>query len=528
MRFQIFLGLLLALSSLSASRDSFGANRSLEKGTVNIRVLGEPETLDWNKAHTSVETYVLMNLMDGLVRFDADMNPVPALAERWELSADGRTYTFHLRTDVKWSDGVALNAADFVYSWKRLLSPATGASYAYYLFDVQGAEAFNQGKIKDFKAVGIRALNSHTFQVRLSHPVSHWISLPTFWVTFPLRQDVVEKYGSMTSSGWAVPGKMLTLGPFSLASHEHDNKIVLKANPNYYAQHGNVDTIQFRIIKDDSTALTLYEAGKLDFLTDISTLDLKRLAGRQDLKSFPYYKTVYMGFVVDRAPWNNVHFRRAVAMAIDKSDIGKVLHGGQQPATSWVPPRMMGHSDHLGFAYEPARAREELKQAGPELASKPVDLVITNWEKTAILAQYIQEELKKNLGLRVELQQFDHKTFRAQIDMRAFPLYILSWGADYPDPDTFMSVFLGQVGNNRTNWKSAKYDELVLKARASQDQKMRARFYSEAQRLLLEDGAAVLPLYYEPNIALVKSRIQGLELNPLNYLLLGKVNLVGE
>jgi oligopeptide transport system substrate-binding protein len=503
------------------------AGKPLAGKTLSVRLIGEPETLDWNKAHTSVETFVLMNLMEGLVQFDSSMDVAPALAESWKVSADRKTYTFKLRPNLKWSDGVPLKAKDFVYSWKRLLSPSTAASYAYFLFDIEGAEAFNRGHIRDFSSVGVKALNDSTLRVKLARPMSHWVETLTFWVTFPLREDVVEKYGAMNNSSWAAPGRMVVAGPYNLASHDYDSKILLKGNPNYYGTRGNIENIDFMIIKDDSTALTLYESGRLDFLTDISSVDLKRLAGRSDLKSFPYYKTGYLGYVTTRAPLNNVKVRRAIAMAIDKAEIGKILHGGQLPASSWVPPRMLAHSDKVGLPFDVARARQELKASGIN-TSKPIEMILTNWDKPLILAQFIQQELKKNLGLVVHLQQFDHKTFRAQVDLKRSPLYLLSWSGDFPDPDNFMSVFLSESGNNRTGWKSKTYDDLVLKARSMPDRnggKLREKIYDDAQKILLEDDAVVLPLYYEPNMALVRSRVQGLELNPLNYLILRKVNL---
>jgi oligopeptide transport system substrate-binding protein len=423
---------------------------------------------------------------------------------------------------VKWSDGVPLKAQDFVYSWKRLLAPTTGASYAYFLFDVDGAEAYTKGKSKDFGTVGIKAIDDSTFQVKLAHPVPYWIYIPTFWVTFPLRQDIVEKHGT----SWDSPGKMVSLGAFSLVSHDHDSKIVLKANPHYWGQRGNIEQVVGLIVKDDSSALNLYESGTLDFLTDISTLDLKRLAGRPDLKSFPYFKTGYLGMVTDKYPLSNPKVRRAIAMAIDKAKLGEILHGAQQPATSFVPPRMMAHSDRVGLPFDPAKAKAELKSSGLDLGRTwTLELVLPNWDKSLLQAQYIQSELKKNLGLNVVLQPFDNKTFRSQVDLKVFPLFQLTWSADFPDPDNYMTVFTTGAGNNRTKWGNARYDELVRAARTMRESKAREKAYLESQRILLEDEAVIVPLYYEPNMALVRSRVKGLELNPLNYLLLRKVNL---
>lgn len=490
--------------------------------TFTLRIQGEPETLDWNKAHTPIETYLLMNLMEGLVTFDAKLKPAPSLSQSWSISPDGRTYTFKLRAGVKWSDGVPLKAKDFVYSWKRLLSPVTAAPYAYFLFDIEGAEYFNKGAITDFSQVGVKALDDSTLQVKLARPVAHWIQIPTFWVTFPLREDVVDKYGA----AWDSPGKMVTLGPYTLEAHDYDSKIVLRSNPTYWGKKGNIESVVCQIVKDDSTALSLYEAGKIDFLTDIATLDLKRLKNNPELKAYPYLKTVYLGFVVTKYPMTNKKFRRAVAMAIEKSKMGDLLQGGQTTAGSFVPPGMLSHSAKAGLPYDVSKARAELKSSGIDL-TKPlsIEILLSNHEKSLTLAQFIQSELKKNLGVQVTLQPFDNKTYRSQLDLHGFPMFLASWGADYPDPDNYLSVLLSTSGNNRMVWKNEKFDENVMTARGMMDQKGRERIYADAQKQLLEDEAVMLPLYYEPNMALVRSRVKGLELNALNYLLLRKVEL---
>lgn len=487
-----------------------------------MRLPGEPETLDWNLAHTMVESYVLMNLMEGLVTYDSNMKAAPMLASSWTMSPDGKIYTFKIKAGVKWSDGVPLKAQDFVYSWKRLLSPITAASYAYLLFDIENAEAFNKGTLKDFNQVGIHALDDLTLQVKLMQPIAYWIDVPGFWVTFPLRQDVVEKHGS----SWHKPGRMVTLGPFTLESYEPDSRIVLRANPFYHGKKGNLDRVIALVVKDSSTALNLYNSGKLDLLTDFATMDLKKLQGRKDLKSFPYLKVVYMGLTVSKVPVDNVHVRRAIAMALDKKKFGDFLYGSQERATTLVPPSLMGHAGAGGLGYDPVKARAELKLAGiPVSQPLSVELIVPNWDKTITIAQYIQAQLKKNLGLDVVIQPFDHKTFRAQLDLNIYQMFITSWGADYPDPDNFVSVFLSRAGNNRTTWKNTAYDDLVMKARVTLDPRVRSDLYLQAQALLTEKEAAVIPLFYEPNMALVKSRVSGLEISPLNHLLLRKVSV---
>lgn len=495
---------------------------SFAQNTFTYRLPGEPETLDWNLAHTMIETYVLMNLMEGLVTYDEGFKIQPSLAERWTVSADRKTYTFTLRSGVVWSDGVPMKADDFVFSWTRLLSPTTAASYAYLLFDIQGAEEFNRGTLQDPTQLGIRAIDDRTLEVRLKSPIAHWLHIPTFWVTFPLRRDVVQKHGN----AWSRPGNMVTLGPFNLESREIDNRITLAANPRYYRPRGNIDRAVAMIVKDNSTALELYESGKLDFVNDLATLDLKRLEKRPDLKRFPYLKTGYLGFVVSGFPVNLVRVRRAIAMGLDRSVFEKVLTGGQKAASTLVPPGLLAHRSPFGLPFNPTRAKAELRRSGWD-PGRPVkiELLTPNWDKQLLMAQVIQELLKKNLGVSVTLQPFDHRTFRANLDLHSYPLFEASWGADFPDPDNFLSIFLSNSGNNRTLWKNSHYDELVLQARVLSDSREREKRYLEAQKILIEDEAVIIPLYYEPNLALIKPRVSGAKLNPLNYLILRDVRV---
>ncbi|MDR3607972.1 MAG: peptide ABC transporter substrate-binding protein [Oligoflexia bacterium] len=514
-----FVSRLFSIALLLASASAGAA----ELNTFTMRLSQEPETLDWNRAHTPIETNLLVNLMEGLVSFDEKLKPVPQLAESWKISPDGLTYTFHLRAGVLWSDSVPLRAQDFVASWKRLLSPATAAPYAYLLYDIVGAEEYGSGKLKDFSQVGISAPDDHTFVVKLKKPVAHWIDIPTFWVTFPVREDVVAKYGLQ----WESPGRMVTLGPFILTAHDVENRIVMRANPLYWAKRGNVDQVVGLIVKDDATAVSLYESGKIDFVTDLDTVNLSRLAGNPELKTFPYLKTAYLGFVPHQYPSSNLKFRRAVAMAIDKSQFGRILHGNQTPATSFVPPGLAAYSQTLGLPFDPVRAKQELQESGlADGRTISFDAVLASGDQMLTLMQYVQAQLKTHLGIQANLEPFDNKTFRAQLELASYPMFLLSWSADYPDPDNFLSLWLGESGNNRTRWKNSQYDDLVLAARYAKNSKEREKYDIAAQKILLEQEAVIVPLYYEPIIALVKKRVQALEMNPLNYMFLKKVNLV--
>lgn len=493
------------------------------KHTLSFRILDEPETLDWNRAHTMIESYLLMNLMEGLVYLDSENQVQPALASHWNMSSDGKTYTFKLRAGVKWSDGVALRAEDFVYSWKRLLSPLTAASYSYLLFDIEGAELFHEGKLTDFSQVGVKALDSLTLQVKLIRPVSYWISIPAFWVTFPMRKDWVEKYGE----GWDVPGKMVTLGPFRLMSHDLDSKYVLESNPNYYGRHGNLDQLIALIVKDDATAFQMYEAHQLDFLTDLGAIQLNPFHHRADLRAFSQLKTGYLGFVTDQYPLSDVKFRQALAMSIDRSTIQKILFGHQKPATSFVPPPLMSYSKRMGIPYNPSLGRAILEKSGFDLNSKfTIDYVLPEWDKSVKLAHWIKSELKKNLGIEINLRTFENKVYRAQLDLHMFPLFDATWTADYPDPDNFLSVFLSTSGNNRTTWKNKKYDQIVQEAKETFNPLQREKLYIQLQKILIEQEAVIIPLYYEPNLAFMSPRVKNLKLNSLDFLYMRNVDVI--
>lgn len=489
----------------------------------NFRIRDEFETLDWNRAHTPVEAYVLMNIMEGLVTFEKGLTPTPALAESWTVSQDGRTYTFKLRPNVKWSDGVPLKAQDFVYSWRRLLAPFTGAAYAYLLFDIEGAEEFSQGKNSDFSKVGITAPDDQTFVVKLKYALPYWIDIPGFWVTFPLRQDIVEKYGT----GWETPGRMVTLGPYCLISHDLYSNVMLKANVYYYGSRGNVDKINALMIKDDQVALSMYENGALDFLTDISTVDLKKLSGRADLKTFENLKTGYLTFITDRFPVSNLKLRRAIAMAIDKTKLTQSLSGGQHPATSFVPPPLLGYSDQIGLRFDLKKAKSELQMSGVYTPGIPIkmEFIYPNWDKDQIIANFLKEELKTNLNVDLQLKGLENTAYRSQLDLRTHPVFSTTWTADYPDPDNFLSLFLGSSGNSRTNWSSESFDQGVLKARLLLNPLERSKIYLKLQRQVIEDEAVIIPLYYEPNLALVRPRVKGFQLTAMDYLYLRNVNV---
>ena len=480
---------------------------------LRIRTLGDPLTLDWNRAYTPVESILIRNLMEGLVSIGPKMTVVPATASHWDISKDGKTYTFHLRKDVKWSDGVPLKAQQYVDSWRRLLTPSFNASYAYLLDGVEGAREFHEGKLVSFAAVGVHALDDLTLQVRLRAPIAFWLWIPTFWSTFPIRQDLIDK----TGPGWDKAGTLVTLGPFTYERYEPHHNIVLARNPGYYGKRGNVEQVYAALVEDENAAIGLYEDHQLDFITRLA-VESGKLKGRADFVRWPEARIMHLDFNPAQASVADVRVRRAIAMALDRGKLAHLLEGASGPATSFVTPGIMGYSPDAGFVFEPARARELLEKSGfSNLRSTELELIVAGYNDDVLTANFIAEELHKYLGLNIKIQKLEPKQFYSPaVTLGGFAMLLNRWTADFPDPDNFFSIFLSQSGNNRVGWKDAAYDEAVTAARTITNTGKREKAYRAVHKQLVEDGVIAVPLYYGRNCALVRYGIKGFAPTPTN------------
>jgi oligopeptide transport system substrate-binding protein len=484
-----------------------------EAATFKFRLLSEPTTFDWHLASTSVETPLMMNLMEGLTDVDSNLKPKICLAEKINVSKDQRTYTFTIRKGVKWSDGTPLKAQDFYEGWKRLLTPATAAPYAYLLYDVVGAEAFSKKTLTDFSKVGIVVKDDSTFVVTLQRPVAYFEYLTGFWPLFPIRKDLIDKNGT----SWTRPGKLVTVGPYVLDSYSLNNKIVMKANPHYWRKMGNATEVVAQIINDSATAMNVFKHGGIQMMQDFAPNDLKLARPMPEFKTFPYLKTNYIAFRVKGTVVENQNLRLAIASAINRKPIPAILNGSEKVASSFIPPKVVGHDDKIDVPYDVAKAKDYLSKSGLKPEELKLKIVVRNSERPQIIAQYIQSELKKNLGIAVQIELFDHKVFRSQITTTAYPMMLMVWAGDYPDGDTFMQLFESATGNNLTHFSNAEFDDDIKKAREDWNTLKRERLYRDAQTILQVNEAAIVPLYYEDNEALVAKNVKGFTINPIGY-----------
>jgi oligopeptide transport system substrate-binding protein len=513
----LFLFLLLCSCNRSAG--------PRDENVFRVNLSTEPPSLDWSLATDHVSFNVIANLMSGLTEFDKNLKPAPMIAKSWDILEGGKKIVFHLRDDVAWSDGKKVRAEDFEYSWKRLLNPKTASEYAYSLFDIVNAEEFHQGKIADEGAVGVTATDDATLAVRLKHPTSYFVAITTFEITYPQRRDIVEKFGTK----WTEPENIVTNGPFLLASWKHENEIQLKANPNYFLGKPAIENVEMVMVNEMTTALAMYEQGQLDFLDNhsIPALEKQRLSNMPGFKWVPQLRGEYYGFAVERRPFNDPRVRKAFAMAIDRSALPKLLHGGQQPAASWIPPGMLAHNPKIGLLYNPPEARRLLREAGyPDGKGFPqVTLAYNTEENHKTVAEAVQGMWKRNLGVLVRLENQEWKVFLKRLLNDPPPIFRSGWGADYPDPDNFIKLFASYSPQNYSRWKNDRYDQLIEQAARDMNEQKRVQLYNEAQKILCEVDAPIVPLFTTTEATILNPRYTGLDYNSMSRLVLRNVRL---
>jgi oligopeptide transport system substrate-binding protein len=490
--------------------------------TFRMTLSNEPPTLDWNLATDSVSFTVLINLMEGLTEYDEALRPRPAVARSWEVSPDGRVYRFHLREDARWSDGKPVTAGDFEYSWKRLLNPKTAAEYAYFLYDIEGAEDYNTGKVTDPESVGVRALDDRTLEVRLRKPIVFFPSITTFMVTFPMRRDIVEKFGER----WTEPGNIVTNGPFGLDGWRHEYKLILRPNAHYHGKRPALGKVVMFVVNESTTALTLYETGDLE-MANLPPEAIAAYREKPEYLTAPLLRGYYYGFNVEKPPFTDPRVRRAFSMAIDRREFPAILKRGEIPSSFWIPPGMPYHNPAIGPPFDPDVARKLLTEAGyPGGRGFPaITAAFNTGPENSLIAEDLQAQWKRNLGVEVLLDNQEWKVYLKRLQTDPPPLFRLGWGADYPDPDNFMNLFTSTSGNNRTRWKNFRYDELIRSAAADPDPARRQAAYDEAQRILLETDVAIMPLFVATQNWVIKPYVRGLQINALELLNLKNVHL---
>lgn len=486
----------------------------------------EPQQLDPQVTTGVPEHRIASTLFEGLVSVDpASLEPVPAAAERWTVSADGLVYTFTIRDGATWSNGDPLTAEDFVYSWKRMLSPGLASEYSYVLHCIKNAKAFNEGAIADFSEVGVKALDARTLEVTLERPTAYFLAMQVHNAWYPVHRATIERFGRIDERGtkWTQPGNLVGNGAFVLEEWSPSEIIRVVKNPKYWgAKDVRLDAVAFYPIDDQMTEERSFRTGKIDLSESVplSKIEVYQRDDPQSLCIDPYLGTYYYRFNVTKAPFDKALVRRAFAMSIDRERlVASVLKGGQLPAAHLTPPDVAGYTCAAAIPYDPAAAREWLAEAGyPGGAGlPPIELLYNTSENHKLIAEALQQMWKTNLNVEVALVNQDWKVYLESMNNLDYQIARSGWIADYVDPNNFLECFLAGNGNNRTGYASPAYDALIEKANRSLDAQERLAVFQEAEKLLLED-CPLAPVYFYTRIYLKSPRVTGWQSNILGYI----------
>ena len=496
-------------------------------GVLHLGNFAEPRELDPQLAIGIPEANILYALEEGLVTADRhDFHITPGVAESWEVSPDGMTYTFHLRADARWSNGAPLTAPDFVASFRRVLDPGLGAELAYYVWPVRNAEAFNRGRITDFGQVGFHAPDAHTLRVDLEHPTPYLLYLALQRTWFPVYLPAVEKTGQpydRSNQGWTRPGHYVGNGPFVLTDWQPNQLIAARKNPSYWnAAHIRLNEVRYYPIGDSNTEENAFRAGLLHktYSGNLppAKIDVYRRTRPGVYHSDPYLGVYYYMLNTTRPPLDDVRVRRALAMCIDRASIVQdIARGGQQPAGNFTPPGTAGYTARAQIPYDPAAARKLLADAGHPGGKglPPLEIMFNTSDLHLPVAEAVQQMWKRELGVDVQLSNQEWKVY---LDSRRTMNYTITragWIGSV-DPSFFLENFLSGGDNNRTGFASPEYDRLIHAAQNEHDPAARDGDFQRAEAILL-DAAPVAPVYFYTNYYLLSPSVRGWSANPIDY-----------
>ncbi|MGE0201758.1 MAG: peptide ABC transporter substrate-binding protein [Candidatus Melainabacteria bacterium] len=486
----------------------------------------EPPDLDPAKITDLTSYTVIQQLLKGLTQFDEKLNVAPAMAERWTVSPDGLHYTFYLKRNAVWSDGQPVTTKNFTDAWRRALDPNLAAEYAFFLFELKNAKPYFEGKLTNFAEVGVHAVDDHTLTVTLERPTPFFLALLANPIALPVRQDLIDQFGDR----WVEAGHMVSNGAYLLKQWRHEEKITLVPNPRSGLTPPAVDRVDMLMVNDANTSVVMYENNELDFIettTSIPSFDVRRLRKNPDAHVLNIHRLNYFGFNTQKPPMDNLKVRQAFAHALDRSYFPRLMQSGQTPIASWITPGLVGYNPNVGLPYDPKKAQQLLAEAGypggkgfPEVElGYPTHYDI---QKECEIAQFLW---KHNLHVPVRLANMEWKVYLSRLNQDAPQLYRLGWFVDYPDADSFMSLFTKDNGNNHTGWSSPVYDALIQKAVVETNPAVRQKLYDEAQRILLEKDTAIIPMVMVQKTYLAKPRVHGLVVTPMNLINLDHLSI---
>ena len=506
---------------------------SAEVGQELIHNLGaEVKTIDPALNNAVDGSTVIVNAFEGLARVDENNKAVPGVAEKWEMSEDGKVFTFHLRDDAKWSDGEPVTAEDFKYSWTRALDPATAAEYAFQLYYIVGAREFNEGT-GSADALGIKVIDEKTLEVTLENATTYFLELTAFPTLMPVRKDIVEA----NPEKWTLdPETYVSNGPFKLAEYNMKDSYVFEKNDNYWRKDEvKLSKLTLKMLNDETSSYASVKNGEFHSSDIVPTAEIA--SGQEEglVKIYPQLGTYFYVFNVGNnnekldpevnKALSNKNVRKALSLAVDrKAIVEKVAQGGQIPAYSFVPEGIPGGNPSKEFAdkeYWDAskadleKAKALLAEAGyPNGEGLPTfELLYNSTEGNKLIAEAIQQ-MWAEIGVKVELVNQEWAVFQDSRKSGNYQIARHGWIGDYVDPMTFLDMWMTGLGNNDAKFASAEYDALIEKAMAETDSVKRAEILRQAEDILMEE-LPIMPIYYYTQVKAVSPKVKDLRVSPL-------------
>jgi oligopeptide transport system substrate-binding protein len=485
---------------------------------IRMNLHSEPPTADPGLAEDNISGAVIRAVFDGLTRLDKNAKPIEGVAEKIDISDDKLTYTFHLR-DSKWSNGDPVTAHDFEFAWKRVLDPATGAKYAYQLYYVKNAEAYNKGKASR-DDVGVKALDDKTLQVTLEHPTPYFLELTAFYTYSPVNKKVVEGNKNWANEASTIVGN----GPFKMESWDHKNQMTLVKNDSYWDKDAvKIDKIKFSMIEDENTELSMFQQGDFDWagkpLSSLPTDSIPHLKEQGILQTEPLAAVYWYKFNTEKPPFNNAKIRKAFAYAINRQEIiDNITQTGEIPATGAVPTTMTIKPDGYFKDNDVATAKKLLEEGMSELGITklpPITLSYNTYEAHQKIAQAVQDQWKKNLGVDVTLQNQEWKVYIDTLHSGDYQIGRMGWLGDFNDPINFLELFKEKDnGTNDTNWENPQYKDLLNKALVEPDTEKRKKILINAEQILM-DEMPIAPVYFQTDAWVQNPKLKGVTVDVL-------------
>ncbi len=480
----------------------------------SIEGINDPNSLDPTKFTDAPVGTILGLIYGGLVRLDGNLQVVPDLAESWSISKDGLTYTFKLRDNAKFSDGTPITADDVIFSFSRALAPDAKGGGLFRLGNIVGAEELKKGTAKEL--TGVKAVDPKTVEIKVVQNTAYFLDQLTYTVT-----KILSKKAADANPNWA--DKPVSSGAFMIQQWNHNQNMALAPNPNYWQPATNIATLNLQFFQDSETAFQLYRTGKLDIMgsqqNGVPAGHVKEVANDPDFHQASSFAVRFVGFNNKLAPFDNVKVRRAFAMAIDKKTLAEqVLAGAVLPTDRILPAGFPGSELPIkGLGFDPAAAKAALADAGVKPADLKVKLTYGVEGDNERVVTVLQAMWKDNLGVDVALEPLELTTFSAKLDEMyqkpetGLQAYYSIWGADYPDPQNFISQQLRtDVGNNNMHYSNPEFDKLVDQADVMNgDPKARMELYNKAEQIAV-DEVGWLPLFTPRLNVLIKPYVKGI------------------